>query len=265
MLMEVKKSLKLMGYYFKFNISSVMEYRVSFLVQCFGMILNNSAFIFFWWILFKNVNTSGGYGFKDEMMLWAIMSTSFGLCFVAFGNVNQITRMILNGELDTYLLQPKDPLINILCSKTIVSAWGDTLYGVILFFIIKGFDVRGFLLFLIFCIAGALMFASVLVTFHALSFYAGNTEGLAQTVTEFFISFSIYPEGIFNNAVKYVLYTVIPVAFIVYIPSKVINQFSIVMLLEVLGVALIWMVLAYTMFYRGLKRYESGNLIINKL
>lgn len=265
MLMEVKKSLKLMGYYFKFNISSVMEYRVSFLVQCFGMILNNSAFIFFWWILFKNVNTIGGYGFKDEMMLWAIMSTSFGLCFVAFGNVNQITRMILNGELDTYLLQPKDPLINILCSKTIVSAWGDTLYGVILFFIIKGFDIRGFLFFILFCITGALIFTSVLVTFHALSFYAGNTEGLAQTVTEFFISFSIYPEGIFNNAVKSILYTVIPVAFIVYIPAKIINQFSFIMLLEVLGAAVLWMVIAYTMFYRGLKKYESGNLIINKL
>jgi len=265
MLMEVKKSLKLMGYYFKFNISSVMEYRVSFLVQCFGMILNNSAFIFFWWILFKNVNTIGGYGFKEEMMLWALMSSSFGFCFVVFGNVNQITRMILNGELDTYLLQPKDPLMNILCSKTIVSAWGDTLYGIILFFIIKGFDIRGFLLFLLFCITGALIFASVLVTFHALSFYAGSAEGLAQTVTEFFISFSIYPEGIFNNAVKYVLYTVIPVAFIVYIPAKVINQFSIIMLLEVLGVALLWMVIAYTVFYRGLKKYESGNLIINKL
>lgn len=265
MLMEVKKSLKLMGYYFKFNISSVMEYRVSFLVQCFGMILNNSAFIFFWWILFKNVNTIGGYGFNDEMMLWALMSTSFGLCFVFFGNVNQITRMILNGELDTYLLQPKDPLINILCSKTIVSAWGDTLYGVILFFIIKGFDGKGFLLFSLFSITGALIFASVLVTFHALSFYAGNVEGLAQTVTEFFISFSIYPEGIFNNAVKSILYTVIPVAFIVYIPAQVINQFSLVMILKVLGIALLWIVIAYTIFYRGLKKYESGNLIINKL
>ena len=155
--------------------------------------------------------------------------------------------------------------MNILCSKTIVSAWIDTLYGIILFFIIKGFDIRGFLLFLLFCITGALIFASVLVTFHALSFYAGSAEGLAQTVTEFFISFSIYPEGIFNNAVKYVLYTVIPVAFIVYIPAKVINQFSIIMLLEVLGVTLLWMVIAYTVFYRGLKKYESGNLIINKL
>jgi len=265
MLMEVKKSLKLMGYYFKFNISSVMEYRMSFLIQCFGMILNNSAFIFFWWILFKNVNTIGGYGFKEEMMLWALMSTSFGLCFVVFGNVNQITRMILNGELDSYLLQPKDPLINILCSKTIVSAWGDTLYGVILFFIIRGFDIKALLLFLLFSITDALIFSSVLVTFHALSFYAGSAEGLAQTVTEFFISFSIYPEGIFNNGIKYVLYTVIPVAFIVYIPAKLINQFSIVMLLEVLGVTLLWMVIAYTVFYKGLKKYESGNLIINKL
>ncbi len=265
MLMEVKKSLKLLGYYFKFNISSVMEYRVSFLVQCFGMILNNSAFIFFWWILFENVDTIGGYGFEDEMMLWALMSSSFGFCFVVFGNVNRITRMIINGDLDTYLLQPKDPLINILCSKTIVSAWGDTLYGIILFFIIKGFDIKGFLLFLLFCITGALIFASVLVTFHALSFYAGNVEGLAQTVTEFFISFSIYPEGIFNNAIKSILYTIIPVAFIVYIPARLINEFSLSMILKVLGVALMWMTIAYTMFYKGLKRYESGNLITNKL
>lgn len=265
MLMEVKKSLKLMLYYFKFNISSVMEYRVSFLVQCFGMILNNSAFIFFWWILFNNVNTIGGYGFRDEMMLWSIMSSSFGLCFILFGNVNQITRMILNGELDTYLLQPKDPLINILCSKTIVSAWGDTLYGVILFFVIRGFDIINFLMFLLFCITGALIFASVLVTLHALSFYSGNTEGLAQLTTEFLISFSIYPEGIFSDGVRYLLYTIIPVAFIVYIPARIMNNFSLLLLLEVFGVTLIWIVIAYSMFYSGLKKYESGNLIINKL
>jgi ABC-2 type transport system permease protein len=118
-----------------------MEYRVSFLVQSFGMILNNAAFIFFWWILFNNVSSIGGYSFKDEMMLWAITSSSFGLCFISFGNVTQITRMILNGELDTYLLQPKDPLTNIVCSRTVVSAWGDFLYGIILFFF-KGINNR---------------------------------------------------------------------------------------------------------------------------
>lgn len=265
MLTEVRKSLKLILYYFKFNISSVMEYRVSFLVQSFGMMLNNASFIFFWWILFSNISSIGGYGFKDEMMLWSITSTSFGLCFVTFGNVTQITRMILNGELDTYLLQPKDPLVNIVCSKTVVSAWGDFLYGIILFFFIKGFDIGGFLLFLLFCITGALLYASVLISFHALSFHTGNTEGLTQLVLEFLISFTIYPEGIFSGGVKFILYTVIPAVFIVYIPASVIKQFSLVMLLEVLGVALVWIVIAYAMFYRGLRKYESGNLIVNKL
>lgn len=265
MLTEVKKSLKMMLYYFKFNLSSVMEYRISFLVQSFGMMLNNSAFIFFWWILFNNVNSIGGYGFKDEMMLWAISSTSFGICFVMFGNVTQITRMVLNGELDTYLLQPKDPLSNILCSKTTVSAWGDTIYGIVMFFILKGFDIKSFLLFILFCITGALIFAAVLVTFHSLSFYAGSMEGFAQLIIEFLISFSIYPEGIFSGWVKFLLYTVIPAVFIVHIPSRIIKQFSISMLLGVLGAALIWIVFAYALFYRGLKKYESGNLIISKL
>jgi ABC-2 type transport system permease protein len=265
MLMEAKKNLKLIGYYFKFNLSSVMEYRVSFLTQCFGMVLNNSAFIFFWWILFNNVHTIGGYGFRDEMLLWAISSTTFGICFVVFGNVNRITRMVINGELDTYLLQPKDPLINIICSRTVVSAWGDMLYGFVLFLFVNGLSINGIVLFLLFCMIGALIFTAVIVTFHSLSFYTGNTEALAQMVTEFMISFSIYPEGIFNNGVKCILYTIIPAAFMVYIPSSVIHNFSIMKSLLVLGVAAIWVVLAYRLFYKGLKKYESGNLIINKL
>lgn len=265
MLTEVKNSLKLLIYYFKFNLSALMEYRVSFLIQCFGMILNNASFIFFWWILFNNVKSIGGYGFKEVMMLWAISSTSFGICFLTFGNVSRITRMILNGELDTYLLQPKDVLISVLCSKSEVSAWGDTLYGIILFFAIRGLDLRGFLLFIIFTITGALFFASVLVAFNALSFYTGSAEGIVSLITEFLISFSLYPEQIFKGGIRYVLYSLIPAGFIVYLPARVIAKFSLAGFLEVLGAALLWIIIAYAAFYRGLKRYESGNLIINKL
>lgn len=265
MLTEVKKSIKLMLYYIKFNVSAVMEYRASFLIQSIGMIINNSAFIFFWWILFSNVKSIGGYGFKDEMLLWALMSTSFGISFVVFGNLSQLTKMISGGELDSYIIQPKDLLINVLCSKTNVSAWGDMLYGIILFFIIRGFDLKGFVLFMLFCLTGSIIFSSVLVTVNSLSFYAGSVQGLAELVTEFLISFSIYPEGIFNSEIRFILYTVIPTAFIVYVPSSVINHFSIRLLLEIAGIAALWIVIAYAAFYKGIKKYESGNLIINKL
>ena len=265
MLMEVKKSLKLIGWYFKFNLSSVMEYRASFLLQSFGMILNNASFIFFWWILFSNVSDIGGYGFSEVMLLWALMSSGFGLSFILFGNIREMCKMIQQGELDTYLLQPKEPLINILSSKTVVSAWGDFLYGIILFIILKGFNIKGIMLFLLFSITAALIFASVMVTVNSLSFYTGSSEALANMVSEFLITFSIYPEGIFQGPVRVVLYSVIPTAFMVYLPAGVIDNFHMGYLLLVLAAAVSWIAIAYWMFYKGLKKYESGNLIISKL
>jgi ABC-2 type transport system permease protein len=265
MLMEVKKSLKLILCYIKFNLSSIMEYRISFITQCIGMMLNNSAFIFFWWILFNNVENIGGYSFKDEMAIFALMSSGFGLCYIVFGNVGSITRMIMNGELDSYLLQPKDPLVNILCSKTAASAWGDFLYGIITFILFNSFEIRSILMFLLFCITSALLIASVLVTAHSLSFYAGNVEGFAQLIMEFLITFGTYPEGIFSNGMRVILYAVIPVGFMIFVPIEIIKGISPVMLLGVFAVALVWIVIAYAMFYKGLKKYESGNLIISKL
>ena len=265
MLTEVRKNIKLILKYFRFNLSAVMEYKVSFLTQCLGMMLNNTAFIFFWWILFDKVESIGGYGFLDVMTIWALSSSSFGLCYVVFGNINNLTRMILNGELDSYLLQPKDPLINILCSRTVLSAWGDLFYGIILFAFIKGFSLGSLLLFMQLCITGALLLVSVLITLHTISFYTGNAEGIAQLAVEFMISFSIYPEGVYGRGLRYLFYSLLPVGFISYMPRQLLNDFSAALLFKIFGAALIWVIIAYIAFYRGLRKYESGNLITTKL
>lgn len=265
MLTEVKKNIQLIGMYFKFNLSSSMEYRTSFLIQTFGMVLNNASFIFFWWILFENVQNIGGYGFNEVMMLWAISSTSFGLTFVLFGNLRRISEMIFNGELDPYLLQPKDVLVNIISSRTVVSAWGDVFYGMILFLVIYGFDMGSFLLFLFFNITATLIFSSILIFANSLTFYMGNSQGIVGLVFEFMITFSIYPEGIYKGFAKFIIYSILPSAFVSLIPVRLIVGFSWKWFLILIIVVIAWVIFAYWFFYRGLKKYESGNLIINKL
>lgn len=265
MLMEVRKSLKLMLYYSKFNLLAAMEYRVAFLMQTLGMMLNNTAFIFFWYILFENISSIGGAEFRDVMLLWAFSSSAFGLKSILFGNINSLTRMILNGELDSYLIQPKDPLINIISSKSLVHGWGDFAYGLLLFLIIGDFSLIRIILFLVLVLLGSMIFAGVTVAVHGLSFFFGNMEGIGDLVNEFLISFSIYPEGIFSGGVKFLIYSVIPAAFISYIPASISENFTLDKLILVVLVALLWIVLAYFIFYKGLKRYESGNLIISKL
>ena len=71
---DIRGNTMMIGEYFKLNLSAAMEYRTSFLIQTFGMILNNLSFAFFWWLLFERFESIGGYGFTDVMLLWAFTS-----------------------------------------------------------------------------------------------------------------------------------------------------------------------------------------------
>ncbi|MCK5198550.1 MAG: hypothetical protein KAR21_09375, partial [Spirochaetales bacterium] len=91
---------KLLKKYFLFNLAAGMEYRISFIIQVFGMFLNNSAFIFFWLILLDRVGGDiNGYGFREIMFLWALAAFGYGLTEIFMGNSRFISSIIYKGEL----------------------------------------------------------------------------------------------------------------------------------------------------------------------
>lgn len=265
MSMEVKKHLNLVWMYFKFNLAASMEYRGSFLLQVFGMMVNNVSFAFFWWILFDKIGYLEGYGFREVMFIWALASSAFGLAHIIFGNVRNITNIIINGELDAYLLQPKDVYINVLCSRTIVSAWGDFAYGLILFLIVYGFNPVKLVMFIGFVTLGGLLIGSVMASAEILTFFMGNSSAISRIVTEFLISFTLYPESIFRAEMRWIFYSIIPAGFIVFMPLRIMNAFNWISLIILAVVDIAYIVAGYLLFQAGLKRYESGNLIVTKL
>lgn len=272
MLMVVKRRWKDIGgnlgmlkEYFKLNLSAAMEYRTSFMIQTFGMFLNNLSFAFFWWLLFERFESIGGYGFTDVMLLWAFCSSGFGICFILFGNTMRMVDMIIKGEVDAYLLQPKNVLLNMIGSRTSISAWGDLAYGLILFHIVEGFSIQGSLMFVYFSFTAALLFCSVLVTANSFAFRFGNINSLTGLAFEFMITTSIYPADIFQGVIRFMLYTVLPAGFVSMVPVRLVQVFEWKWFLVLTGVTLIWVVLAFFSFFRGLKRYESGNLMVQKM
>lgn len=265
MFTEVKKHLKLIGKYFAFNLSAVVEYRTSFIIQVFGMALNNAAFAFFWWVLFEKINMDiAGYGFEDVMFLWAVSSTAYGIANIFFSNARRISQLVITGELDTYLLQPKNPLINAMSARMSASAWGDLAYGIVLLAII-GASLQTWAIFAISSVTGALLMTAITVAGHSLTLFFGNMEAVGDTLWEFTIAFSIYPEGIFKGVVKTLIMTVVPIGFIAHVPMRLVNSFSWGTLLMLLGVTFIYCVFAFMLFMRGLKKYESGNLIVTRM
>ena len=261
----MKKHLKIFACHFKLNFASALEYRASFITQAFGMALSNSSFIFFWWIAFGQIGGRiAGYSFEDVLFIWAVASSSFGLSRVLFANVSSLTNLIITGELDTFLLQPCNILMNVLCARTNLSAYGDLVYGFIIMGIFYPGNLSAWLWFASGVLIGALLMTAITLMAHTLSFYLGDATTIGQMATEFAINFSIYPEKIYAPFVRAFMYSVIPVGIAVHIPLRMISEFSPWIALAGFGGAILYCVISGWFFYRGLRKYESGNMIVVK-
>ena len=243
-----------------------MEYRTSFFIQVIAMMLNNSAFIIFWLIIFNRLGGDiRGYGFQDVMFLWAVTAVGYGFAEVFLGNSQQISRIIYQGELDVYLLQPKPVLPNLLASRMVVSGWGDILYGIILYLFSQPVYAEKILLFLIFSFLVCTVFVAVRVFYHSLTFFTGNAEDFAATASELTLTFSLYPGSIFQGTTSFFLHTIFPAALVAYIPAELFTCFSLQKFLILIAGDTAIVIAAIVMFGLGLHSYESGNRIGTRL
>jgi ABC-2 type transport system permease protein len=249
-----------------FNLSAGMEYRVSFLVQVVGMMINNSAFIVFWLILYGQIGaTIKGYAFSDVMFLWALSASGFGLAAVFLGNAPSLSKTIYTGELDVYLLQPKPILPSFLSSRMGISGWGDLAYGVVLFACTQRIAPGSIALFLAFSLLMAAVLTALRVLYHSLTFFLGNAEDFAGTASEIVLSFMLYPGSIFEGPVNLLLHSLIPAALIAYIPAELFLRFDGGRMALLAGADILIVLAAWGLFTLGLRRYESGNRMGTRL
>lgn len=256
----MKAHMRLFREVFAANLASVIEYRVSFLMQFFGMMLNNASFLVFWAVLIQQTGTIGGWGFADVLFLWALGPAAFGLAHVICGNVRQVGALIVQGDLDVYLLQPKDPLFHLLISKTIPSAWGDLIYGFVLLPFLT-LDPLKMGLFALFTVTGALVFVGAFGLVQSLAFWLGNISGMGAAFTEFLLTFTLYPETVFPQDMRWVFYSLVPAGFLAFLPIHVLRTFDWIWLPVIVAAALGLVALNWLVFQKGLRRYESGNAI----
>ena len=75
------------------------------------------------------------------------------------------------------------------------------------------------------------------------------------------INFSVYPEGIFTGIIRVMFYTILPLGITTYLPVRIISDFKFIYLLYLIIGTIIFVLLAFFVFYRGLRKYSSTNLM----
>lgn len=256
------KTLRLVWGYLRHNLMSAMAYRGAFLLQVFGMVLNNAMLLFFWWMLFTRLPSLRGWTLSQVMLLYAVVAFGFGVANVVCGNAFQVARVVVRGDLDYYLALPADPLVHLLVSRMSLPAWGDVAFGVIVYLIVAPDRWRGLPLFLLVGVLVGVIFAAFGVLVGSLAFWVGNAENLATQAINAMLTFSLYPAEIFPGAVQWLLYTLIPAAFVGSLPAGLVSDFDGQRLAMLVVFTAGMVILSRGIFALGLRRYESGNLVI---
>ncbi len=265
MLTEVKNNIKFLLISLKYNLKSSLEYKTSFIIQSIFMAINNGFFLIFWLLVFSiNNGDVNGLEMNDILFIWAVSPASWGLANFLFGGLREINRYVLNGSLDTYLLQPKNILLSVATSKCDFSAFGDLIYGLVIGWIACG-KISLYLQFLSYVLIGTVVTCASFILIRILVIWIGEVEQIAHIYeNSLFITLCTYPYEIFGSFMKGLMFTLVPAAYVAHIPLKLLGNFDIKIFLFLILATIFYISFASFVFYKSLTKYESGNNIAMK-
>ena len=241
------------------SIKASISNREAFLIESGLMIANNLIFFSIWWIFFRQFNSIAGWNFNDMIVLMAVGTGSYGLMQVLFGGVRNLSKMIINGDLDPFMTQPKNLLLHVIGSKSVSKGWGSIMTAAILTAFGGAVSLADLPLIGAGIFSGCLVFTSANIIAHSLPFWMGPMDSLAKKYCDALFLFALYPTNIYSGLLQIVMFTLIPAGIIGYLPVELIRDFSWPQLFLLIASSFCFAALAWLVFYAGLRRYESGN------
>ncbi len=257
----LRRELKFVLAVWKANLQSALEYRVAFITQILGMILNNGFYFVFWIIFFERFKEIRGWGLNDMFLVFGITAASFGVVSFFFGNTFTLSEVIAGGRLDYYLSLPRPVMLHTLASRSISSGLGDLLYGILSFIMSGPVTLARSGRYLLAVMLASMVFMAFMVCAHSLTFWLGHAGALARLLLNAMLTFALYPIRLFDGPAKFLLFTIIPAALMGALPAALVQRLTWQNLGGLaLGAALL-LLLSMLIFRAGLRRYESGSAI----
>ncbi|HEX5419219.1 MAG TPA: ABC-2 family transporter protein [Gammaproteobacteria bacterium] len=226
------------------------------------MAANNLIWFVLWWLFFGVAGRIRGWTIADVAELYGIVAVAFGIYATFFGGARHLARLVMEGELDVYLGRPRSPLLGILFSRCDPTGIGDILSGAGLVAWVEGAAPKSLLLALALAALGASVIVATYVAINCLAFWCRGRSSFFDQLFECFLTLASMPQLGLPRAATILLYTVLPAAFVGFVPVEILRSFTLEKLAAVLAAAMFFPALAAGLFRLGIARYVSGNRVI---
>lgn len=260
----MRKNLNILKFAFK----EQLEYRWNFFLGMITMVINDFIFLFVF-VIFLGYFTGTWLNFGNFLLIHSIIAFQYAIVNWVFSNIWDLPNIIEEGKLDYYLSFPIDTLKFIVLSKIKVHNLWDVLFALTSMIIYaiyfyewawSTFVSKRFVIVII-----ALIFATGLfVMIWSISFWLQKWSKMRDLFQSFFLVFGSYPPTIFqSDKLMFVLISMIGLYPGVYLPYQmIVGNASIRNWIVLVGSSIFMFLIGIWIFKRGLRRYSSGNLVV---
>lgn len=245
------------------NIKAAMALRTAFLLQILGMMINDCAFVFVWFVFFQTIGNINGWTSVDVLALQGCGMMGLGLTLSTAAGTIWLPSYIESGSFDSLLLSPRNLLLRTITSRIDIAAIGDAVLGFLLIIVyaILQHSVMAFLVPIALTPAIASIFIAVGMLCASTAFYTMDAQNISQSLYKAFLGPTLYPSVLFPKAMKFIFTFIIPSLVVGGLPVEVAKTHSIGLFITIYLVAAFWLSLSIFVFYRSVRRYESGNFM----
>ncbi|MFF3727760.1 ABC transporter permease [Streptomyces erythrochromogenes] len=221
---RVREGLRGYGLIVAMWIRSTMTYRTSFALSTLGNAAITLLDFVAIYIMFTHVDALGGFTLPEVALLYGSCSASLGLADLLLGNTDRIGARVRDGSLDTMLVRPVPLLAQVAADRFALRrlgriAQGLGLLGWALWSLEVDWTAGKVLLVPVMVLAGAAIFAAVMVAGAAFQFIAGDAAEVQNSFTYGGCTMLQYPPTIFATELLRAVTFIVPLAFVNWLPA----------------------------------------------
>ena len=244
---------------------TVMQSKTDFFVGLGGFLISQASGLAFLYLVFKQIPSMNEWTLEQMLFIYGFAQIPRGIDHLLTDNLWIVGwQMVIKGTFDKYMLRPMNIFFQIVCEKVQFDAVGELLIGgffvgrAVMHGVVQVTPIKA-VLFVISIIAGSIIYTSVKLVLASIAFWVKDSSPIMTTAYDV-ADFAKYPIEIYAKPIQIVLMTILPFAFVAYIPSTffLIHANVWKTIAAECGIAVVFWMFAYALFKRGLSIYESA-------
>jgi len=261
----VLKYFSLWRAFFRNSLALDMEFKANFLGGLFVDIVYYGSKFFFFSVIYSYVDALGVFT-REDVMIFLIVAFISDTVYMFFfsGNIMNLNRLMIKGELDYYLLKPISSQFMVSFRKVKSYAFISIFILIILLFnqlqeYSNHISLINYIMFFISFFMGIILWYSIEFMISSSCFWYKNFSVAGWLSHEFF-KFSLRPDSIYTGFMRKILFSLVPMTLIASVPTRhLLYGPNIYYFVWQIFISIIFFCMARIVWKRGLKLYESAS------